>query len=143
MPNPGLRGRERGNQVPGANPPRVGAQAPSAPARQRTQQAPGGGCEGRLPPGWPEVPPAAVSSQCYPSPPCSRRSPRPWSPSPRPRRGIFPAASAPARGEPETGETGEAEYDPAPAGKAALVAGRAIAPLNAPTVVKRVIAAAN
>jgi cell wall-associated NlpC family hydrolase len=44
---------------------------------------------------------------------------------------------------PETGETGEAEYDPASPGKAALVAGRAIAPLNAPAMVKRVIAAAN
>src|ERR1700760_698640 len=42
--------------------------------------------------------------------------------------------------ETETGETG---YETAPAGKAALVNGRAIAPLNAPAMVKRVIAAAN
>jgi cell wall-associated NlpC family hydrolase len=45
--------------------------------------------------------------------------------------------------ETETGETGETEYDPAPPSKAALVGGRAIAPLNAPALVKRVIAAAN
>jgi cell wall-associated NlpC family hydrolase len=43
----------------------------------------------------------------------------------------------------ETGETGEAEYDPVSPGKAALVGTRAIAPLNAPAIVKRVIAAAN
>jgi cell wall-associated NlpC family hydrolase len=43
--------------------------------------------------------------------------------------------------ETETAETGE--YETAPAGKAALVGGRAIAPLNAPPLVKRVIAAAN
>jgi cell wall-associated NlpC family hydrolase len=43
----------------------------------------------------------------------------------------------------ETGETTETEYETAPADKAALVNGRAIAPLNAPTLVKRVIAAAN
>src|SRR6201995_2738391 len=42
--------------------------------------------------------------------------------------------------ETETGETG---YETAPAGKATLVNGRAIAPLNAPAMVKRVIAAAN
>ncbi len=42
--------------------------------------------------------------------------------------------------ESATGETG---YETAPAGKAALVNGRAIAPLNAPAMVKRVIAAAN
>jgi cell wall-associated NlpC family hydrolase len=42
--------------------------------------------------------------------------------------------------ESETGETG---YETAPAGKAALINGRAIAPLNAPAMVKRVIAAAN
>jgi len=41
-----------------------------------------------------------------------------------------------------TEETGEAEYE-TEAGKAALIRGRAIAPLNAPAVVKRVIAAAN
>jgi len=40
-------------------------------------------------------------------------------------------------------ETGEAEYHPASPGKAALVAGRAVAPLNAPPLVKQVIAAAN
>jgi cell wall-associated NlpC family hydrolase len=40
-------------------------------------------------------------------------------------------------------ETGETEYETAPAGKAALVGSRAIAPLNAPAMVKRVIAAAN
>jgi cell wall-associated NlpC family hydrolase len=45
--------------------------------------------------------------------------------------------------ETETGETGETEYETAPVGKAALVGGRAIAPLNAPPLVKRVIAAAN
>jgi cell wall-associated NlpC family hydrolase len=45
--------------------------------------------------------------------------------------------------ETETGETGETEYEPAPGTKAALVGGRAIAPLNAPAIVKRVIAAAN
>ncbi|MFT3864513.1 MAG: hypothetical protein QM729_09595 [Solirubrobacterales bacterium] len=39
-------------------------------------------------------------------------------------------------------ETGETEYE-AEAGKATLVNGRAIAPANAPTVVKRVIAFAN
>ncbi|MBS1885793.1 MAG: C40 family peptidase [Actinobacteria bacterium] len=39
--------------------------------------------------------------------------------------------------------TGEAEYVPGTAGKARLVNGRAIAPANAPLVVKRVIAAAN
>ncbi|HEX4753050.1 MAG TPA: hypothetical protein VH268_09130 [Solirubrobacterales bacterium] len=43
----------------------------------------------------------------------------------------------------ETGETGETEYEPVSPGKAALIGGRAIAPLNAPTMVKRVIAAAN
>ena len=42
----------------------------------------------------------------------------------------------------ETG-TGETEYETPQAGKAALVAGRAIAPLNAPPLVKQVIAAAN
>jgi cell wall-associated NlpC family hydrolase len=45
--------------------------------------------------------------------------------------------------ETEPGETGEAEYDHASPGKAALVAGRAVAPLNAPPLVKQVIAAAN
>ena len=45
--------------------------------------------------------------------------------------------------ETETGETGETEYEPVSPGKAALIGGRAIAPLNAPTLVKRVIAAAN
>ena len=40
-------------------------------------------------------------------------------------------------------ETGEIEGEVTPAGKAALVNGRAIAPLNAPAMVKRVIAAAN
>jgi cell wall-associated NlpC family hydrolase len=40
-------------------------------------------------------------------------------------------------------ETGEIEGEVAQAGKAALVGGRAIAPLNAPAMVKRVIAAAN
>ncbi|HEX4731941.1 MAG TPA: hypothetical protein VH299_11780 [Solirubrobacterales bacterium] len=43
----------------------------------------------------------------------------------------------------ETGETGETEYEPVSPGKAALIDGRAIAPLNAPAAVKRVIAAAN
>jgi cell wall-associated NlpC family hydrolase len=42
--------------------------------------------------------------------------------------------------ETETGETGT---EPAQAGKSALVGTRAIAPLNAPAMVKRVIAAAN
>ena len=45
--------------------------------------------------------------------------------------------------ETETGETGETEYEPVSPGKAALIGGRAIAPLNAPAMVKRVIAAAN
>jgi hypothetical protein len=40
-------------------------------------------------------------------------------------------------------ETGEIEGEVTQAGKAALVGGRAIAPLNAPAMVKRVIAAAN
>jgi cell wall-associated NlpC family hydrolase len=40
-------------------------------------------------------------------------------------------------------ETGEIEDEVTQAGKAALVGGRAIAPLNAPAMVKRVIAAAN
>src|ERR1700761_1777774 len=40
-------------------------------------------------------------------------------------------------------ETGEIEGEVTQAGKAALVNGRAIAPLNAPAMVKRVIAAAN
>src|ERR1700743_499750 len=40
-------------------------------------------------------------------------------------------------------ETGEIEGEVTQAGKAALVNGRAIAPLNAPPMVKRVIAAAN
>jgi hypothetical protein len=40
-------------------------------------------------------------------------------------------------------ETGEIEGEVPQAGKAALVGGRAIAPLNAPAMVKRVIAAAN
>jgi cell wall-associated NlpC family hydrolase len=40
-------------------------------------------------------------------------------------------------------ETGEIEGEVTQAGKAALVNGRAIAPLNAPPIVKRVIAAAN
>ncbi|HVW47526.1 MAG TPA: hypothetical protein VHA76_10770 [Solirubrobacterales bacterium] len=40
-------------------------------------------------------------------------------------------------------ETGETEGEVVQAGKAALVGGRAIAPLNAPAMVKRVIAAAN
>ncbi len=40
-------------------------------------------------------------------------------------------------------ETGELEGEVTQAGKAALVGGRAIAPLNAPAMVKRVIAAAN
>lgn len=44
---------------------------------------------------------------------------------------------------PVEGETGESEYEVAPAGKARLVNGRAIAPANAPAVVKRVIAFAN
>jgi cell wall-associated NlpC family hydrolase len=44
--------------------------------------------------------------------------------------------------EPESGETGT-EYEPVSPGKAALIGGRAIAPLNAPAMVKRVIAAAN
>jgi len=45
--------------------------------------------------------------------------------------------------ETETGETGEIEGEVVQAGKAALIGGRAIAPLNAPPMVKRVIAAAN
>jgi cell wall-associated NlpC family hydrolase len=45
--------------------------------------------------------------------------------------------------ETETGETGQTEYETAPVGKAALVRGRAITPLNAPPLVQRVIAAAN
>src|SRR6201992_826188 len=40
-------------------------------------------------------------------------------------------------------ETGEIEGEVTQAGKAALVNGRAIAPVNAPAMVKRVIAAAN
>jgi hypothetical protein len=40
-------------------------------------------------------------------------------------------------------ETGEIEGEVTQAGKAALVGTRAIAPLNAPAMVKRVIAAAN
>jgi cell wall-associated NlpC family hydrolase len=51
-------------------------------------------------------------------------------------------AEIPESTETETGETGETEYETTTS-KAALVRGRAIAPLNAPTVVKRVIAAAN
>jgi cell wall-associated NlpC family hydrolase len=44
---------------------------------------------------------------------------------------------------PETGEAGETEYEPAPGAKAALLGTKAVAPLNAPPVVQRVIAAAN
>jgi cell wall-associated NlpC family hydrolase len=40
-------------------------------------------------------------------------------------------------------ETGETEYEPAPGAKAALVGTKAVAPLSAPPVVQRVIAAAN
>jgi cell wall-associated NlpC family hydrolase len=40
-------------------------------------------------------------------------------------------------------ETGETEYVTGSAGKAALIGGRAVAPLNAPAAVKQVIAAAN
>ncbi|HTR76405.1 MAG TPA: hypothetical protein VMH33_14235 [Solirubrobacterales bacterium] len=43
----------------------------------------------------------------------------------------------------EVPEEGEAEYETGAAGKAALVNGRAIAPLNAPAIVRKVIAAAN
>jgi len=51
-------------------------------------------------------------------------------------------AEIPESTETETGETGETEYETTTS-KAALIRGRAIAPLNAPAVVKRVIAAAN
>jgi cell wall-associated NlpC family hydrolase len=51
-------------------------------------------------------------------------------------------AEIPESTETETGESGETEYETTTS-KAALIRGRAIAPLNAPAVVKRVIAAAN
>ena len=51
-------------------------------------------------------------------------------------------AEIPESTETETGETGETEYETTTS-KAALVRGRAIAPLDAPAVVKRVIASAN
>jgi cell wall-associated NlpC family hydrolase len=54
------------------------------------------------------------------------------------------AAEIPESTEPtEEAETGEAEYETGTAAKAALVGSRAIAPLSAPPVVKKVIAAAN
>jgi cell wall-associated NlpC family hydrolase len=51
-------------------------------------------------------------------------------------------AEIPESTETETGESGETEYETTTS-KAALIRGRAIAPLNAPAVVKRVVAAAN
>ncbi len=59
-----------------------------------------------------------------------------------PRSGL--EAEIPESTEPtEEVGTGETEYETGTAGKAALIGGRAIAPLNAPPAVKKVIAAAN